>query len=282
MMQERTSTAARSSDVRWPRDLLDQVAEAVQEVAANAIEPRFERLTRGDVHDKGVGELVTVADQEAEDLLAARLEGLLPGVPVVGEEGCSADPTRLDALRADRSWLVDPLDGTANFVAGSPDWGVMVALLDGGTTVASWMWRPVDRQMYVAERGAGATCNGQPMRVGPRPADPSQLRGAVLRGFLDSATVATVDANVGAFAAVTDGRRCAAVDYPAVVDGSQDFVLFWRTLPWDHAPGVLLLQEAGGEARRPDGTLYEPGSDGVGLLAAADSVTWTTARRLLG
>lgn len=77
------------------------------------------------------------------------------------------------------------------------------------------------------------------------------LQGAVLRRFLPPSVSAAVDAGRDHFAAVTAGRRCAGFDYPAMVDGGQDFVLSWRTLPWDHAPGVLLLQEARGLARRP-------------------------------
>jgi fructose-1,6-bisphosphatase/inositol monophosphatase family enzyme len=71
------------------------------------------------------------------------------------------------------------------------------------------------------------------------------------------------------------------VDYPRLVDGAQDFVLFHRTLPWDHAPGTLLLREAGGVARRPDGSRYRPADDGLGLLNAADEACWDTVRALL-
>ncbi len=131
-----------------------EVVEAlVREVSESVIEPRFAALGKGDVEEKSVGEIVTVADREAEVLITTRLEEILPGVPVVGEEGCAADPVRLTALDADRAWVVDPLDGTANFVAGSPDWAVMVALVANGEVAASWIWQPVARRMYVAERG---------------------------------------------------------------------------------------------------------------------------------
>lgn len=80
------------------------------------IEPRFAALASMDVRAKAVGELVTVADVEAEGLLTRRLTDLLPGALVVGEEACAADPTLLEGLGAAQAWLVDPLDGTANFV----------------------------------------------------------------------------------------------------------------------------------------------------------------------
>jgi fructose-1,6-bisphosphatase/inositol monophosphatase family enzyme len=117
----------------------------------------------GDVRSKYPGEVVSVADEEAETLLLARLASQWPQAPVVGEEARSKRPGLMGLLASERAWLVDPLDGTANFVAGSPDWAVMVALIEHGMTVASWIWQPVDQLMYVvstmvirrAEKAAG-------------------------------------------------------------------------------------------------------------------------------
>ncbi len=257
------------------------VADAIREVSAAAIEPRFAALVAGEVRTKSPGELVTVADEEAEAMLCRRLAGILPGVPVVGEEGCSRDPARLAALRSDRAWLVDPLDGTANFVAGSPDWAVMVALVEGAKTVASWIWLPLRRIMYMAETGGGATRNGDRLLVTPegRPARP---RGAVLRRFLDRWVLDRLDSDAvrDGLGDIGPGRYCAGVEYPLLVEGGQDFILFWRTLPWDHAPGVLLLREAGAAAARPDGSAYRlTDAEGRGLLAAADESTWRLVQR---
>ena len=119
----------------------------------------------------------------------------------------------------------------------------------------------------------GAARNGVTVTVAPRALGSAGLRGAVLSRFLFPSVSSAVDAGRDRFASITAGRRCAGFDYPAVVDGGQDFVLFWRTLSWDHAPGVLLLQEAGGIARRPDTSVYRPTDTAEGLLAAAAS-TW--------
>ena len=263
---------------RWGRDLGDRVSDALRETSAEVIEPRFAALEPMDVRSKAAGELVTVADVDAEQLLSRRLTDLLPGTALVGEEACATDPTLLEGLGAARAWLVDPLDGTANFGEGSDDWVVMVALCEEGRTVASWIWQPTSETMYTAEAGCGAARNGVSLAVTPRPVDPGGLRGAVLTRFLPTGVSATIDGRWDRFGTVTSGRRCAGVDYPAVVDGEQDFVLFWRTLPWDHAPGVLLLQEAGGVALRPDASAYRPGDTRPGLLAAADRSSWDTGR----
>lgn len=260
--------------------MIEDVADIIREVSAGMIEPRFEALVEGDVRSKSPGEVVTVADEEAEALLRARLRDVVDA-PVVGEEACATDPSLLGRLAAERVWLVDPLDGTANFVAGSQDWAVMVALVEQGEAVASWIWRPVDARMYVAERGSGASCNGVPLHREEASPAIDELRGAVLTGFLDDATASVVDTNRGRFGAIEAGSRCAGVDYPRVAEGDLDFVVFWRTLPWDHAPGALLVQEAGGTVKRPDGRAYRVVDDGPGLLAAAGDATWHLARTLL-
>ena len=263
-----------------PADLIERVAGLIKQVSATVMETKFMGITMADAREKSPGELVTDADEEGERQLTSGLEALWPGVPVVGEEGCAADPTLVDALGEEWAWLVDPVDGTGNFIAGSPEWAVMVALHHGSETVTSWIWQPAYRRMYVAERGSGATVNGVPLRSAPRTGDRG-LRGAVLRRFLDADTVARVDANAVGLAEVTTGRMCAGTEYPAIIEGEQDFALFWRTLPWDHAPPVLLLEEAGGTARRLDGSIYRPGDAGVGLLVAANEEVWVRAVQLL-
>lgn len=264
-----------------PDELVVAVAELVRSASAAAIEPRFRALGADDVLEKSPGELVTVADREAESLITTGLAELDPGVAVVGEEAVAADPSRLDDLAAPRVWLVDPLDGTANFVRGSTDWAVMVALVVEGETESAWIWQPLEQRMYAAQRGRGATCNGQRLVAAPRARSEAELTGAVLTRYLDGSTRARVERNVGRFGVVTPGRHCAGAEYPALVAGATDFALFWRTLPWDHAPGALLVEEAGGVAARPDGSPYRPGPGGVGLLVAADRPTWDMARGLL-
>lgn len=261
--------------------LMLRVENLLREVSAEAVEPRFAALQDGDVWLKSPGEVVTIADEEAEQLLARRLGDLLPGTPVVGEEASSRDPRLLSCLNEDHAWLVDPLDGTANFVAGGTDWAVMVALVERGATLASWIWRPADQAMYMAELGQGATRNGVPIRR-TQPVPPiSGMRGAVLTRFLDPVTSELVATNRGRFGSVSNGRRCAGVDYPALIEGDQEFVLFWRTLPWDHAPGALLLSECGGVARRLDGTAYGPTQRTSGLLATATEEPWDAVRAAL-
>lgn len=165
---------------------------------------------------------------------------------MVGEEGVAADPAILAHLHGTvPAWLVDPLDGTANFAAGREPFAVMVALLEAGVIRASWILDPIADRLLTAEAGRGSYLDG----VAVRPtvdAPATALRGAVMSRFLPPAWRSSVEAGAHRLGTVLPGQHCAGREYADILTGAQQFALFWRTLPWDHAPGVLLLQEAGG------------------------------------
>jgi fructose-1,6-bisphosphatase/inositol monophosphatase family enzyme len=262
--------------------MIDEVGELLREAARTAVLPRFRRLDDGDVAEKEPGELVTVADRESEELLAMGLTRLLPGSVVVGEEGVAERPDTLDRLAdAGPVWLVDPLDGTRNFAAGRTPFAMMVALQRDGATVAAWLLDPVADTLAVAERGSGAYVDGVPVRARTDAPAAADLRGAVLTRYLPEPLREQVGLRTAAFRQVSAGRHCAGVEYPGVVAGSQDFALFWRTLPWDHAPGALFVREAGGVARHVEGDDWRADHRRPGLLVAANPEIWQTAQQAL-
>jgi fructose-1,6-bisphosphatase/inositol monophosphatase family enzyme len=261
--------------------LIGAVTRILQEAAEAAIVPRFRTLTKAQVFEKAPGELVTVADHEAEELITPQLQALVDA-PVVGEEAAAANPGLVRALReAPAAWAVDPLDGTANFVAGRPEWAVMAALVRDGITVAGWIVRPADDLIYEAEAGAGTWRNGVRVQLEHAAVPPRELRGAAYTRFMDPGTRALARAAAPQFAEFRKGASSAGIDYARLIDGELDFVLFWRTLPWDHAPGTLLVTEAAGTVRRVDGTEYHPADESPGLLNAAGDECWHEVRRLL-
>ena len=102
------------------------------------------RSEPGDIEEKKPGDLVTVADREAEVELARVLRAAEPGVLVVGEEGVFTDPSSLEPLpTAEHAWVIDPVDGTRNFARGRADFAVMLAEVRHGVTVRGWIWQPV-------------------------------------------------------------------------------------------------------------------------------------------
>lgn len=268
----------------------DAIIPALAVIADEVILPRYQALHAGEVEEKSPGELVTIADREAEIRIADVLRELRPDATVIGEEAVEGNPGLLDALKTDGAcWLIDPLDGTQNFVNGRREFAVMVALVEAGETVASWVWCPLDRIAYVAERGAGAFRNGERQHVPPAPhalnamrGALDEIRGAVLDKFLSQEQRAAVAEVAPRFREIGRGQYCAGIEYPRIVEGKQEFVRFHRLRPWDHAPGTFYLQEAGGYVRKWDGTPYSPGTDGIGLLAAADEPCWHLVRDALG
>lgn len=262
--------------------MIDKVEALVREVAATAVLPRFGHLSADEIQEKGPGDLVTVADQEAERLLSAGLVDILPGSTVVGEEAVSADRSVLNRLSGDGDvWLVDPVDGTANFAAGRQPFAVMVALVRAGRTVASCILDPVTGIAATAEYGAGAYLGGT-RAVSPRLARPAtELRGLSVGRYTPANVRKQVADSVRSVGAVLPGHNCAGYEYPAIVRDEQQFAFFWRMLPWDHAPGILFLEEAGGVAWHLDGTPYEPTAAGLGVLAAQNANVWQTVRTTL-
>jgi fructose-1,6-bisphosphatase/inositol monophosphatase family enzyme len=262
--------------------LLDDVGALLREVAAAVVVPMFRRLDDADISEKAPGEVVTVADRKAEELISAGLRRLRPDSVVVGEEGVADDPDLLRHLHGGGDvWLVDPVDGTANFAAGRRPFALMVALLTDGVPVASWVFDPLAGDLATGRAGAGTWLDGTAVRTTAELPGMGALRGTAMTRFLPPDARRTAEAGGARIGELLPGQHCAGREYLDVLTGAQQFVLFWRTLPWDHAPGTLLVREAGGVARRFDGTDYHPADDGRGLLVAATDEIWTEVRAAL-
>lgn len=254
----------------------------LRDVAATAVLPRFRHLAADEIVEKGPGDLVTVADREAEALLTSRLAQLVPGSIVVGEEGVAADPSVLERVGHEGAvWLVDPVDGTANFAAGREPFAMMVALLRSGQTVAAWILDPVSGVSAIAERGSGATLGGQPVTTRREGHPAGELRGPVASAYLPPPVRSAVGAAAGMIGELSPGHFCAGYEYPAVVRDEQQFAFFWRMYPWDHAPGILFVEECGGVSRHLDGSRYDPTRPSCGVLTAQNAHDWHTLRTTL-
>jgi fructose-1,6-bisphosphatase/inositol monophosphatase family enzyme len=263
-------------------DLIDEVTSLVREVAQTIVLPRWRHLSDAEVQEKSPGDLVTVADQEAERALTAGLTALLPGSQVVGEEAVAADPGVLGRVGDDGAvWIVDPVDGTNNFAAGKTPFAVMVALLRDGEAAASWILDVVADRMTVAEAGSGTFIDG--LRVKTRTDDPGSaaLTGSLSRNYFPDDLRERIEGRIAGVGTVTGGHHCAGYEYPAIVTDEQQFATFWRILPWDHVPGSLIVREAGGTVLHLDGSPYTPADSERGLLVAANEDIWRTTHQVL-
>jgi len=270
------------------RDDVAQVITLLRDVARAEILPRFKNLAAGDVRTKaGPLDPVTVADEAAEKALYAGLQRLFPGDDVIGEEAVAAGTATLDRLAAPgRVWVLDPIDGTANFAAELPLFGVMAALVEADEVLAGFIYDPFGDDCAYALAGQGAflrAADGRERRLRVAPAVPvSQMVGSMSWRFMTEPMRSHVLHRLDRLAAVTD-YRCAAHQYRMLAGGHCHVQMFRKLLPWDHAAGVLLHREAGGYARRFYGSAYRPSAVGGGLLLAPDEASWQAlAAALLG
>jgi fructose-1,6-bisphosphatase/inositol monophosphatase family enzyme len=254
------------------RALTSEVAAVMRTAAAQAILPHYQRLSASQIEAKAADDVVTVADGESEAILGHGLARLLPEAAIVGEEAAHADPALLDRLGDALCWIIDPLDGTNNFAAGKPPFGVLVALAEAGQAIAGWIWDPLGHRLCEAHLGHGAFIGGE--RVMARSTGAQPPVAAISLVFADPARRAALVGGVAPHYRVVDIPRCAAEQYPRLVLGENDVALFERTLAWDHAAGVLFVNEAGGMAARPDGSAYRVDDARRGLVGAASPALW--------
>lgn len=249
------------------------VLAIIQDASHRAVMPRYQQLEAHEVIDKSAGELVTIADREAEVILAEGLARLMPEATIVGEEACDANPALMDRLGDALCWIIDPIDGTNNFASGKPPFGIMVALAERGETIGGWIYDPLRGRFCSARKGEGAFIDGE--RTVARSSGATPPVAAISLVFADPERRAALKTHIAPHYTLVDIPRCAAEQYPRIMLGENDITIFERTLAWDHAAGVLLVNEAGGKVARPDGKPYRVNEHlRPSLIGAASPALW--------
>jgi fructose-1,6-bisphosphatase/inositol monophosphatase family enzyme len=262
---------------------IDKVTQLILETATVEIMPRFQRLAEADIREKSPGELVTVADEAAEAWLAPRLTALIPGCLVLGEEEAAREPALIDRLSNDgTTWVIDPIDGTANFAAGRPGFAVMVALVRNGELLAAWIHVPTDAITAVAAAGQGAWIGERRLKVAGPPADVAELAGTLHAGSFGRPELGRKIQSRRERVRALKSLRCAGLEYIRLAAGDMHFALFTKLMPWDHAPGVLIHREAGGYAGYLEGGSFHPAEiSHSGLLLAPNRDSWQSLHEVL-
>jgi len=256
---------------------------AVLREAGHLARDYFARREQLDVELKGVQDLVSIADREVEALIRTRLSTAFPDDGLLGEEHGGEDGDK-GGRAGGGLWVIDPIDGTANFLRGMPYWSVALAYLVDGRTEIGVTYDPVHDDLFWARRGAGAWRNERAIRVSER-TDPKQ---AVLGSTYTFKMV--VDDYVrlieGILRAGADHRRMGstALMMCHVADGRLDGCLTLYCNSWDVISGLLLVEEAGGAASNfQDGaTLTQPNRAfgcALGLCPTVEELTGLKARR---
>jgi len=217
------------------------VAVRAARSAGNIIVRNIDRLDRLHVEAKGENDFVSEVDRMAEDEIHAILRQAYPDHSIVGEE-------RGGEEKADYVWLVDPLDGTLNYLRGFPQYAVSIALKYRGALEAGVIYDPIRQELWTARRGGGCTFEGRRMRMQARPGLDNALLGTGFPLRLREYHDAYLGMFGDVFRRAGDIRRAgsAALDLAYVACGRLDG--FWEVglKPWDMAAGALMIREAGG------------------------------------
>ncbi|MEQ8585909.1 MAG: inositol monophosphatase [Thalassobaculaceae bacterium] len=268
---------------------LDRLAATLDAVAEEEVLPRWRNLGAGEIREKtGPNDLVTVADEAAERRLVELLPALYPGSVVIGEESVEKDRSLLKAIDGDAPvWIVDPVDGTKNFAEGKDRFCVMVALTHRGETIASAIHQPVDKRTAIAGRGEGAWMLEAAGRTRLSVADAAgigEVEGSFNFRFFPESVRPGIRQRANEVLGDRHYRRgCAGYDYIQLATGRWHYAVYWKNMPWDHAPGLLIHAEAGGYAARIDGRPYRPSELDGGIIAAVDRDVFRALRdRVIG
>lgn len=258
-----------------------RVADLIATIGREEVMARFADLQDYEIREKGPGDLVTVADEASEARLIDGLVGLLPNSVVVGEEGAAEDPSIVARIGESDApvWIIDPVDGTANYARGVECFAVIVALTQGGETIMGWIHDPVQAVTAMAVRGGGAFVDDRPIRV----ADPAPL--AEMTGIYRSSSLGADRRGDLARLDKRLARRyilgSSGIEYMGLGAGAAHIMIDAKLKPWDHAAGVLIHAEAGGYSACLDGQPYRPTHRDSPLVLAPDEGAWHTVMAVL-
>jgi myo-inositol-1(or 4)-monophosphatase len=226
-----------------PRSPLLNVMVAAAYKAAKGLVRDFGELEQLQVSKKGPADFVSRADHRAEQILRRELSKARPNYGLLMEESGS-----VDGSDTSNRWIVDPLDGTTNFLHGIPHFAISIALERDSEPFAGVIYAPVTDDLYVAEKGGGAFLNGRRLRVSARtnPAEALFATGIPFKGLPAHELFLQQLQAVMAVAAGVRRFGSAALDLAYVAAGRYDG--FWENglNPWDIAAGIVLVREAGG------------------------------------
>jgi myo-inositol-1(or 4)-monophosphatase len=240
---------------------LSEYLDAAVAAASRGAEILESWRARFSVREKARADLVTEADQASQDAIKALLLGRFPDHHFLGEEGAAGHS--LEALRpgtgAPPTWVVDPLDGTANYVHDVPAYCVSIGLWAGGRAVLGVILDPRQKELFTAASGRGAFLNGKPMKVSSVPA---VRDGLIATGF--PANFEKQKRNLAVWARVSEHVQAlrrngsTALSLAYVACGRFDAYWSFDNWPWDVVAGFALVEEAGGAVACADGSPSDP------------------------
>ena len=266
--------------------IANALIEAVREAARKEIMPRFRHLSASDIKTKtGPDDLVTVADKAAEELISERVRAIFPEAAIVGEESVADNPELLrDIDLSDWCVIIDPIDGTSNFANGIAVFGVILAVTYRGQTVFGLLYDPIMDDWIMARHGEGAffcASDAPAKALDPLVSLPiEQANGFVALWLFDEDEQSVILSRYPRFSRISC-LRSSCHEYRQMALGHVHFIVSSTPKPWDHAAGVLILRELGGEACVEGVDDYRAGSLNSRSLVAGIASVQNDVRKLL-
>ena len=262
---------------------LDLLRSIVHQAAEAEIVPRFRNLKSTDVGmKKSVIDVVTDADVLAEEHITKALRLNFPGALVFGEEAYSRDPAVMDGLADEELvFVIDPVDGTLNFVKGLPLFGTLLSVVSKGETIAGLIYDPLNNVFLMASKGAGANmimADGTETSIrAASPTSVEMMSGVLCLMFFPEPHKSRIAANIPKLATF-HAVNCSVFDYWMVATGAAHFTANFCGMHWDHLAGTLIHSEAGGYNAHFDGLPYNGRGEGANVLCAPDKDSWEAVR----
>jgi len=246
-----------------------EVEDLLKKVSKEIILPRYDTLETNDFQTKSnPNDFVTIADKEAEKFLTTSLTTLIPNSRVVGEEAAYDNSSIMGYLdEPGFVWIIDPIDGTSNFIAGNPNFAIVIALVIDTQTVMGWIHDPIENYTVWSSLGSGTWIDDKQLKINKNCSDKLSELDASIYNMQLKRVIKTFRSS-----------KCsgsAAQEYLSLVRNLIHISSFSRMHPWDHAAGVLIHLEAGGYSALLDGSDYcFNNNSSIGILSAPNRSVW--------
>jgi fructose-1,6-bisphosphatase/inositol monophosphatase family enzyme len=237
---------------------------------------RFGKLRDKDIacKSKYPHDVVTIADKEAEEFIKARIWEIDPNALFIGEESSFKNPQELFLMEQDEPvWIIDPIDGTANFKNGVAKFGTILSCVQKKEIIYGCIYNPITKTLISAEKGSGAWCQGKRLSINTSVSFEDSLAILSLQ-FFEKEMAEKIAERAFQFLRWQSNFGSVAIDYQSCALSDVQIAVFNFIRVWDHAAGVLIHQEAGGYAAKFDGTPYCPLDIEGGIILAPDQDIW--------
>jgi fructose-1,6-bisphosphatase/inositol monophosphatase family enzyme len=254
---------------------IDDIKAIMREAADRYIRPRYRNLHEDEIATKsGPCDLVTLADIQSEAFIESQLSQIYTGRYVLGEERVSRDPKILNLLdKNDASYFViDPVDGTSNFVAGNEHFGMLLAYVERGEVVQAYIYDVLKDEFMIAAKGEGAYHEGQKITFSAQDHVADKAYGKYK--YFSDELKAQFQKQADAHGITMSILGCSAHEYMQLMKNMVRFYVACNVKPWDHLGGSLLVREAGGVSKKWDGADFRPQDLNQSILCARSNDEW--------